>query len=133
MFKISLKIWMLANLVVFALFALSLFPNGFEIGLKALSLSALFSAPAIVIIYFLLRLVKVLRSTVLFSWFLLLVSTGITALLSYQLFFRWLVAGDDDLTLVLALAFVSGYASVLACSSSLHYFFQKIYYGNEND
>lgn len=132
MLKISLKIWILANLVVFALFVLSFIPRGFELGLKAMAFSSLLSAPAILLLYFLLRLLKALRSTVLLSWFSLMVSTGAIAFLSYQLCFHWIGVEENDLAFILALAFVSAYTAVLACSASLHYFFQKIQYGNEN-
>lgn len=133
MLKISLQVWLFANLIVFGLFVLSFFPSGFALGWEALQYSVVFSAPAIAIINVLLRLLKQMGSTVGFSWFLLLTGIGAAAFLSYKLFVYWPLTKEYDLPFVRALAFVSGYAAVLICSPSLHYFFQKIQYGNEND
>jgi hypothetical protein len=133
MLRLSLKIWLLGNLLVFALFALSLFPRGFSLGWEALRYSALFSAPAIGVIYLVLRFLEAARSTVLFSWIMLLLATGLVAFIAYSLSAQWPLSQENDTALTLALAFVSGYAAVIMCSSSLHYLFQKIQYGNEID
>ncbi|HUC81890.1 MAG TPA: hypothetical protein VMR70_13295 [Flavisolibacter sp.] len=133
MLRISFKIWLLANLLVFGLFALSLFPRGFLVGWEALQFSALFSLPALLVVYGMLRLLKALRSAVVFSWILFLLSTGFAAFLSSRLFLQWSIGGEDDLSFTLGVALVTGYAAVIICSSSLHYLFQKIQYGHENN
>ena len=131
MLKLSCKIWMLANLVVFLVFVISLFPQGFKPAAQALMYSSLFSLPAIFIIYLLLRLLKFLHSTTAFSWMVFLLATGLTAYCSFYLFNLLLGNEWKELNFLLPLSLLSGYAAVLFLSPALHYLFQKFQYENE--
>src|SRR5215203_4893662 len=133
MFKLSFKIWILANLTVFLIFALSLFPNGFQPGLQAIMFSSLFSLPAIIVIYLFLRFLKLVHGNIIFSWLALLMATGLTAYSSYWLFNHWFGSEWFELDFILPLSLLSGYAAVLLVSPSLHYLFQKFQYENEPD
>ena len=133
MFKLSFKIWFLANLVVFLLFTISLFPNGFQPGLQAITFSSLFSLPAILVIYLFLQFLKLIHGNIIFSWIVLLIATGCTAYASYCLFDHWFGSEWRELNFILPLSLLSGYAAVLFVSPSLHYLFQKFQYENEPD
>ena len=131
MFKLSFKIWILANLVIFFIFVISLFPNGFGPGWQAVLFSSLFSLPAIPVIYLFLRVLKRVHGHVIFSWLLLLLATGFMAYASYWLFDHWFGSDWRELNFILPLSLLSGYAAVLFFSPSLHYLFQKFQYENE--
>lgn len=131
MLKLSFKIWMLANLVVFLVFVISLFPNGFSYGLNALMYSSLFSSPAIIIINLLLLLLENLRGRILFNWIVFLLTTGLTAYASFFLFRLWFKEDLNELNFILPLCLVSGYAAVVFVSSHIHNLFEKFQYENE--
>ena len=130
MFKLSFKIWLLANLVVFLIFAISLFPNGFQAGLHAVMFSSLFSLPAILVVYLFLRFLKLVHGNIIFSWIVLLIATGLTAYASHILFDHWFGSEWREL---LPLSLVSGYAAVLFVSPSLNYLFEKFQYESESE
>lgn len=133
MLKLSFKIWLSANTIIFLVFVLSLFPQGFLPGLQALMFSSLFSLPAILIIYLLLQLLKFLQGNTIFSWIVILLFTGLTAYTSYYLFNRFFGSEWEELNFLLPLSLLSGYASVLFLSPVLHYLFQKFQYENEHE
>lgn len=132
MIRLCLKIWIVANLLVFLLFAISLFPGGFKTGTSAIFYSCLFSSPAIAFLYFLLRLLRYFRGHVLFSWILLLAGTALIAFVSYYLC-NLSTALNEELNFILPLSFVCGFSAVLFLSPSLHYLFQTFQYENEID
>lgn len=131
MLKLGFKIGALANLAVFLVFAISLFPTGFSYGLNAVLYSSLFSSPAIIIINLLLLLLEKLRGRILFNWIVFLLSTGLTAYVSFFLFRLWFKEDMTELNFILPLCMVSGYAAVVFVSPRLHYHFEKFQYENE--
>ena len=131
MLKLSFKIWMLANLVVFLVFAISLFPNGFSYGFNALVYSSLFSSPAIIIINLLLLLLEHLKGKIVFNWIVFLFATGLSAYTSFFLFQLWFKENLSELNFILPLCMVSGYAAVVFVSPRIHYYFEKFQYENE--
>ena len=133
MFKLSFKIWILANLVIFSIFVVSLFPNGFQPAFQAIIFSSLFSLPAILVIYLFLGFLKLVHGNIIFSWLMLLLATGLTAFASYCLFDYWFGSEWNELNFILPLSLLSGYAAVLFFSPSLHYLFQKFQYENESE
>ncbi len=133
MIKIAFKIWSIANLIVFALFAFALFPQGFKIGLEAVLFSSLFSLPAILIIYLFLQGLHLIQGRVLFSWVILLIGTAFTAFACYSLFNFCSGSEWRELNFILPLGLVSGYSAVLILSPSLHDLFLKFQYQNENE
>lgn len=128
MIKLSLKIWGLANGIVFLVFFFSSLPAGLGVGLLALFYSALFSLPAIVLSYFLLAFLRLAQGPVLFSWAVLLVVTALMAYVPYLLCTLWLSPLTGELNFILPLSFISGYSSILLLSPSLHYLFKTFYY-----
>jgi hypothetical protein len=130
MLKLSFKIWAVANLFVFVVFAVFLFPHKAALGLYAVFYSTVFSLPAIFLLYYLLRFLRVARGGLLFSWIVLFLGTSIISFLSYYLYAHSLQQPDDDLDFVLPLSFVSGYSAVLFFSAPLHYLFQTFQYGS---
>jgi len=133
MLKISFKIWCIANVVVFSVFVISLFPGGFSIGFLALVFSCIFSLPAIACLYFLLWVLRYMHGNILFSWIVLLSGTAVTAFVSYYLFSLWSTETSGELNFILPLSLVSGFSAVLFLSPSLHYLLQKFQYESEND
>ena len=133
MLKLSFKIWSLANLVVFLVFAISLFPNGFKEGFTALFYSSLFSFPATIILYLFLVLLETIRTRIFFNWIILLTATGLTAYAAFLLFQFWFAEDAEELNFILPLSMVSAYAAVLFVSPSLNYLFQKFQYENETE
>ncbi|GAA4744288.1 hypothetical protein [Flavisolibacter ginsenosidimutans] len=134
MLKLCLKIWTVANLFVFVVFALLSFPHKIAMGLYAVCYSALFSLPAILLLYYLLKFLRIAHGGILFSWIVLLLGTAVVSFLSYYLYAHGMHDASGELDFVLPLSFVSGYSAVLFFSSPLHYLFQTFQYGNhEND
>lgn len=133
MLTMSFKIWGIANLIVFAIFAIALFPDGWTIGLLAVFFSALFSLPAVIIIYLFLQVLHRIRGTVLFSWAIFLFATAVTAFAAYALFNLWSGGKWHELDFILPLSLISGYSAVLLFSSSLHYLFLTFQYQNDNE
>lgn len=133
MIKISFKIWSVSNLIVFALFAFALFPQGFEIGLRAVLFSSLFSLPAILIIYLFLQVLHLIQGRMFFSWVILLFGTALTAFVSYSLFNLWSGSEWSELNFILPLSLISGYSAVMILSPSLHNLFLKFQHQNENE
>ena len=132
MTKLSFKIWGIANLIVLAIFSVALFHAGPGVSLLALLFSCLFSLPAILILNQLLRFLKYIRGSTLFSWMVLLIGTALSSVVPYLLFNLWQHDLSGELNFILPLSFISGYSAVLLFSPALHYLFQKFQYENES-
>lgn len=128
MLKLSVQIWLVANLAVFAVFCLSLVPGT---GFTALLYSAVFSLPAILILYWLLRFLRHVREHRWFSWLVLLAGTGAGSLVAFALFRLAFPSLAGEAGFVLPLSLISGYSSVVLFSSSLQSLFLKFQYGND--
>ena len=133
MAKLCFKIWLVANLFVFAVLALLALPRGIAPAFEGLLYSSLCSAPAAFILYYLLRLLRWTRGGVVFSWTALIITTSLVSALAYGLF-RVAVRDTSELDFILPLSFVSGFSSVVFFSPPLHYLFLTFQYANhEND
>jgi hypothetical protein len=133
MLKIPFKIWVVANGIVFVIFAVALFPVGTGTGFLALLYSCIFSFPAIGLLYFLLRFLQLAKGPVPFSWVALLLGTGVSAFVPYYLFHLYFKEASGELNFILPLSFISGYSAVLLFSPALHYLFQTFQYEAENE
>lgn len=127
MLKLCVKIWAVANGMVFAVFGVFLLRQGLGAGLFSLLYSALFSLPALLVLYTLLRFLLFAQGSVWFSWAVLLGGTGLASYAAYALF-RLTARDLSELDFLLPLSFVCGYSSVLLFSYPLHHWFEKFYY-----
>ncbi|MDB5209156.1 MAG: hypothetical protein JWR72_4231 [Flavisolibacter sp.] len=133
MIKIPFKIWAVANTIVFSIFAIALFPSGIGIGFIVLLYSCIFSLPAILFLYFLLRFLQRIKGPVLFSWVILFLGASASAVVPYFFFHLFYKELSAELNFILPLSFISGYSAVLFFSPALHYLFQTFQYQNNNE
>lgn len=134
MLKLCFKIWALANLLVFVVCLLLSLPHAFVLGLYALLYSAVFSLPAVPLLFLVLKFLRFARSGIVFSWIVLLLGTAAVSFLAYVLFTLATNEPAEDKGFILPLSFVSGYSAVVFFSPALHYLFQTFQYGHhEND
>ena len=133
MIKIAFKIWGAANLIVFLVFAIALFPSRIGVGITALLYSSLFSLPAIAFLYLLLRFLQHVQGPVLFSWLVFFIGTAVSAFVAYYFFHLVFKEIISELNFILPLSFISGYSAVLIFSPALHYLFQTFQYERETE
>ena len=129
MIKLSLKIWSLANLT---LFAVLLVATNAAAAFQVLVFSLLFSLPALLLLYLLLEGLHFIQAAVRFYWLMLLLGTAAIAVVPCLLLNVWLHDADVGLDLLLPLAAVSAYAGVVFVSPSLHELFISLRYA-DND
>ena len=86
MLKLSLKIWAVANLLVLLAVGLLSLPQGLSLVAYAFLYSAVFSLPAVPILYYVLKFLRFARSGLVFSWIVLLLGTAAVSFFAYGLF-----------------------------------------------
>lgn len=110
--KLCCKIWAVANGMVFVVFGVFLLRQGIGAGLLSLVYSALYSLPALLVLYALLRFLSFAQGGFWFSWAVLLGGTGLASYAAYS-FFQLTTKDVAELDFLLPLSFVCGYSSTL--------------------
>lgn len=130
MLRLSFRIYLAANLLLFFFFALFAFPDGVWFGLVALFFGAMFSAPAIVLLSGCFTLVRRWRTGLAASWLLLamgIVACAFVPILLISLF-EGSFFGDREFLL---LAFACAFGGLLCQALPVHRYFKNLLHETE--
>jgi hypothetical protein len=120
----SLRIYVTANILVYAGFALYLFPEGIIFGFLAIIISFLLSSPVILMLLLVFYILSRLRLQPVYAWIVFLIAIGLMAYTPVY-FFLMDDLVDEETQLFLAISFASAYLSVAFQCHVIHKLFKS--------
>lgn len=126
MIKVSLRVYLTANVIVSLFFLLMGFelPDSLIIPLVAFLYSLLFSLPALLLLVAIFWLIKFSGFKTIAAWITLSVATGLIALVPVVFLSEIHLIGSDS-DLFIGMAFISAYFAILINYSSINHLFNS--------